>query len=57
MAAVENVIKALEKNGYEVKFFSKGTEAVQYLEKQKDKILNPKSGMDMIKGLGKLFKK
>ena len=32
-------------------------EAVQYLEKQKDKILNPKSGMDMIKGLGKLFKK
>ncbi|MCI8834022.1 MAG: LUD domain-containing protein [Ruminococcus sp.] len=31
MAAVENVIKALEKNGYEVKFFSKGTEAVQYL--------------------------
>lgn len=33
------------------------TEAVQYLEKQRDKILNPKSGMDMIKGLGKLFKK
>lgn len=32
-------------------------EAVQYLEKQKDKILNPKSGMDIIKGLGKLFKK
>lgn len=32
-------------------------EAVQYLEKQRDKILNPKSGMDMIKGLGKLFKK
>ena len=31
-------------------------EAVQYPEKQKDKILNPKSGMDMIKGLGKLFK-
>lgn len=32
-------------------------EAVQYLEKQKNKILNPKNGMDMIKGLGKLFKK
>lgn len=32
-------------------------EAVQYLEKQKDKIINPKSGMDMIKGFGRLFKK
>lgn len=32
-------------------------EAVQYLEKKKDKILNPKSGMDVIKGFGKLFKK
>lgn len=32
-------------------------EAVQYLEKQKDKILNPKSNMDILKGFGKLFKK
>ena len=33
------------------------TEAVQYLEKKKDKFLNPKSGMDVIKGFGKLIKK
>lgn len=33
------------------------TEAAQYLEKKKDKILNPKSGIDVIKGFGKLFKK
>lgn len=32
-------------------------EVVQYLEKQKNKVLNPKSGMDMIKSFGKLFKK
>lgn len=32
-------------------------EVVEYLEKQKNKILNPKSGMDMIKSFGKLFKK
>lgn len=32
-------------------------EAVQYLEKQKENILNPKSSVDIIKGFGKLFKK
>lgn len=32
-------------------------EAVQYLEKQKENILNPKSSIDIIKGFGKLFKK
>lgn len=32
-------------------------EAIQYLEKQKENILNPKSSMDIIKGFGKLFKK
>lgn len=32
-------------------------EAIQYLEKQKDNVLNPKSNMDILKGFGKLFKK
>lgn len=32
-------------------------EVVQYLGKQRVKILNPKSGMDMKKGFVRLFKK
>lgn len=32
-------------------------EAVQYLEKQRENILNPKSNKDILKGFGKLFKK
>ena len=32
-------------------------EAVEYLEKQKDSIINPKSTMNVLKGFGKFFKK
>ena len=55
---IEEVRKSMEELLPKLGLVQEDTaEAVQYLEKQKDKILNPKSGMDMIKGLGKLFKK